>query len=477
MKKKKNTTEELFEVASVPKEEQPYEVPGNWLWIRTESILNFVGGGTPSKSNPNYWDGEIPWATVKDIKGRYLYSTIDMISQEGVDNSSTSIAYPNELLLITRMSPGKSTITKIKTTINQDLKIVRPKIKISAYFLWLYFTINTPLIESMSTGSTVKGIQVNKLNKLPLPLPPLQEQKRIVEKVERLLGKIEEAKTLIEEAKETFELRRAAILDKAFSGDLTGKWRKENSFQQNEECISDNELRDSEVFYPIPKTWKWTKLKDVATFKNGYAFKSKDFVEQGIQLIRMGNLYKNELRLDRNPVYIPLDFDEKIIEKYTVEKGDILLSLTGTKYKRDYGYAVRVDGRDKNLLLNQRILSLKPHMMDEYIYYYLQSSVFRNAFFSFETGGVNQGNVGSKAVESILIPIPPADEAKEIEKKLARLLNNEKEALVVLAIEEKLEVLKQSALSKAFRGELGTNDPTEENTIELLKEVLKEKIK
>lgn len=115
--------------------------------------------------------------------------------------------------------------------------------------------------------------------------------------------------------------------------------------------------------------------------------------------------------------------------------------------------------------------------MDEYIYYYLQSSVFRNAFFSFETGGVNQGNVGSKAVESILIPIPPADEAKEIEKKLARLLNNEKEALVVLAIEEKLEVLKQSALSKAFRGELGTNDPTEENTIELLKEVLKEKIK
>ncbi|MFE7294457.1 restriction endonuclease subunit S, partial [Bacillus velezensis] len=125
---------------------------------------------------------------------------------EGLENSSATMASPNELLLITRMSPGKSAITKISTTINQDLKIVRPKIEILPYFLWLFFTMNTPLIESMSTGSTVKGIQVEKLKKITFPLPPFNEQKRIADKVERLLSKIEKAKQLIEEAKETFEL-------------------------------------------------------------------------------------------------------------------------------------------------------------------------------------------------------------------------------------------------------------------------------
>ena len=102
---------------------------------------------------------------------------------------------------------------------------------------------------------------------------------------------------------------------------------------------------------------------------------------------------------------------------------------------------------------------------------------FRDVFFSFETGGVNQGNVGSKIVESILIPIPPQEEAKEIETKLNNLLNNEKKSLKMLIVEDRLETLEQSILSKAFRGELGTNDPSEESLIELLKEVLQEQVK
>lgn len=191
----------------------------------------------------------------------------------------------------------------------------------------------------------------------------------------------------------------------------------------------------------------------------------------------MGNLYKNKLALDRNPVYMPLDYNEKIIEKYTICNGDILLSLTGTKYKRDYGYAVKVENLVNPLLLNQRILSLRPLFINEYIFYYLQSPTFRNAFFSFETGGVNQGNVASKAVESILIPVPPIEEAEEIGKMLNRLLDNEKQSLDLLAIEGNIETLKQSILSKAFQGKMGMNNPDEENALELLKKVLQEKLK
>ncbi|MEN0650249.1 restriction endonuclease subunit S [Caldifermentibacillus hisashii] len=187
MRKKQKTMEELLEEALVPEEEQPYEVPGNWIWVYSKFLLDFIGGGTPPKGYNKYWDGDIPWATVKDIKGRYLVTTRDKITVAGLENSSTTMAYENELLLITRMSPGKSTITKISTAINQDLKIVRPKIQIQPYFLWLFFTVNRTLIESMSTGTTVKGIQVEKLKKIPFPVPPLKEQIRIAAKVERLL--------------------------------------------------------------------------------------------------------------------------------------------------------------------------------------------------------------------------------------------------------------------------------------------------
>lgn len=168
-------------------DEIPFEIPESWKWVRLSEVVEFVGGGTPSKSNPNYWNGGIPWATVKDIKEVTLKSTIDNISEDGVKNSSTSIANPNDVLIVTRMAPGRSTVTQITTAINQDLKIAKTRIDIFPYFLSLYFTASMKRIESISTGTTVKGIQVLKLNELLFPLVPIEEQKRIVAKVEESL--------------------------------------------------------------------------------------------------------------------------------------------------------------------------------------------------------------------------------------------------------------------------------------------------
>lgn len=442
-KKKAKTLDELLEEALVPEVEKPYELPEGWVWVNNDSVMSFVGGGTPSKSNLAYWNGDIPWATVKDVKGKYLNDTLDSITKEGLENSSANVAYPSELLLITRMSPGKTIITNIETTINQDLKIVRPKLSVLPDYMWLYFENNRIKIEHDSTGTTVKGIQIDKLKKYLFPLPPLNEQKRITSKVNLLISKIDEAQQLIEEAKETFELRRAAILENAFN------------FYETEEL---------------------KQLKDVCTIKNGYAFKSKDFSKDGFQLIRMGNLYKNRLDLTRNPVYLPIEYDKKIIEKYMVENGDILLTLTGTKYKRDYGYAVKIGNMAENLLLNQRIMSLTPNSKDDYIFYYLQTNEFRNNFFSFETGGVNQGNVGSKAVSEIYIPWHNDEIRKEIVQSIKVQLAKEAQSLGILQIQQSIELIKQSILSKAFKGELGTNDPNDEPAIELLKSILQEKL-
>ena len=107
MARKQNTSE------LVPVEEQPYPVPGNWVWVRLGALCEFIGGGTPNKKVPSYWNGDIPWASVKDIKGQYLTVTIDHITEEGLQNSASNLCDRNDLLLVTRIEPGKSIIAGI----------------------------------------------------------------------------------------------------------------------------------------------------------------------------------------------------------------------------------------------------------------------------------------------------------------------------------------------------------------------------
>ena len=99
-----------------------------WSSYTLGEVFDFTGGGTPSKKVKSYWGGSIPWASIKDIKGDTLDSTVDTITKDGVKNSATNIAEPGDLILATRINPGRPIISNIRTAINQDLKIARPKI-------------------------------------------------------------------------------------------------------------------------------------------------------------------------------------------------------------------------------------------------------------------------------------------------------------------------------------------------------------
>lgn len=304
-------------------------------------------------------------------------------------------------------------------------------------------------------GTTRLKLTQASMRTIPVPLPPLAEQKRIVEQIESLFAKLDEAKEKALSVVESFESRKKAILNNAFNGLYSTDWREKHH------CT----LAD----------WKDRKINEICIPRAGFAFNSKKFTESGIQIIRMGNLYAGKLNLSRSPVFYDIsDVDDNIIKRSMVHDGDILLTLTGTKYKRDYGYAVCIEG-EHELLVNQRILCLSPteKIDKEYLLYYLRSEIFRDIFFSNETGGVNQGNVSSKFVENIEIKLPSIEEQKEISKILKNILTKEEQAkeLAEFVIEQ-IELMKKSILAKAFRGELGTNIATEESAIELLKSIL-----
>lgn len=214
-----NDDNEKDKIISIPEKDQPYPLPEGWKWVRVGDVCKFMGGGTPDKGNSKYWNGSIPWASVKDIKSKYLKTTQDMITGEGLKNSSAKQCNENDVILITRISPGNASIAKIKAAINQDLKIV--KSKLPPEYLYYFFQNIKSIIEKLSNGTTVKGIAIETIKKIPFPLPPLPTQQRIVEIIESLFNKENQIKQVAEESLNTIETLKKNILTLAFRGKFT----------------------------------------------------------------------------------------------------------------------------------------------------------------------------------------------------------------------------------------------------------------
>ena len=454
MPKKKTalTIEERLQQALVPADEQPYEVPENWVWVRLKSVASWGSGGTPSRKHEEYYNGDILWIKTGELNNGWIYDTEEKITDEGLKKSSAKLFPPYSVLIaMYGATIGKVAILGVPATTNQACACAVCNQSLLYMYLFYYCISQKNVFIEKGKGGAQPNISQIILKQHPIPLPPLSEQQRIVERIEELFAKLDEAKERLQEAADSFAVRKAAILHKAFTGELTKQWRLENG-------VSD-------------ESWEEKKLNEICITRAGYAFNSKEFGSNGYQIIRMGNLYGGKLLLDRSPVFIDEKIlDEKIIEKSIIQKGDILITLTGTKYKRDYGYAVLVTITGK-MLLNQRILSLRPKTDNaDYICYCLQTKEFRDVFFSNETGGVNQGNVSSKFVENISIKYPTLPEQHEIVRLIDDLLARERKAQQ--AAEQALasiDLMKKSILARAFRGELGTN-----KALELLRQVLAE---
>ena len=170
----------------------PFEIPDSWEWTRLGDVCRFIGGGTPDKSNPKYWNGSINWASVKDIKGTELTNTVDKITEAGFKDSAASYAEKEDLILVTRINPGMCVQTKIRTAINQDLKVIKVPSQINKVYVMVFCNYAQKWFLEKSSGTTVKGIKNDAVLQMPFPLPPLAEQKRIVDKIEEIFASLDE---------------------------------------------------------------------------------------------------------------------------------------------------------------------------------------------------------------------------------------------------------------------------------------------
>ncbi|UUA83123.1 restriction endonuclease subunit S [Bacillus siamensis] len=489
MSKKKKTIEELLEEALVPKEEQTYEVPENWVYFKFTSIFDVQGGTQPPKSQfvDEEREGYVRLVQIRDFSSD-KYKTY-------IPNTQKLRKMKEEDILIARYGASIGRIlTGLSGAYNVALaKVVYPKGKVDKKFLfWLLKSEHFQIPLMGISRSAQSGFNKNDLSYFKMPLPPLNEQKRIAEKVERLLSKIEEAKQLIEEAKETFELRRAAILDKAFRGELTRKWRGENAdiTTANEWIEQINLLKEGtktkykdqldssilEKLYKLPKEWKWVHLNDLIEASTyGTSAKTNDDVT-GTPVLRMGNIVDGYLELN-NLKYLPNNHEDVL--KYDLQTNDLLFNRTNS-YELVGKTSVITEDVSERFTFASYLIRVRLFYKDflaSYVSHYINSHVGRKILLSMVTQQVGQANINSQKLASLPIPLPSQEEVMEITNWLNNYRELESKQKEMILVEENIEALKQSILSKAFRGELGTNDPGEESAIELLKEVLQEQVK
>lgn len=453
MPKKKTalTIEERLQQALVPAEEQPYEVPENWVWVRLGEVNKYISKSVNPISEPD--------------KIFELYSVPSMVDNypeiiAGSDIGSSKQSVCKKDVLLCKINPRINRVWKVSQFTDNELIassewIIIRNNHIDANYLMYCFQskyFREFMLSNVSgVGGSLMRAQPKYVQTYPIPLPPLSEQQRIVERIEELFAKLDEAKERLQEVADSFAVRKAAILHKAFTGELTKQWRLENG-------VSD-------------ESWEEKKGEDffeyVTSGSRGWA---KYYSDKGSIFVRMGNLNHGTIELDLSDIqYVELP-DQVEGQRSKLQKNDILISITA-----DVGM-IGLVREDMDAYINQHVALARPKndLYAEFLAWYFVSDVGLQQMQNKQRGATKIG-LGLQDIRSIILKIPTLPEQHEIVRLIDDLLARERSAQQ--ATEQALasiDLMKKSILARAFRGELGTNKASEASALELLKQVLAE---
>ena len=387
------------------------DVPREWDIIKIKHLSTVKRGASPRPiDDPKYFDdnGEYAWVRIADVSASdmYLLNTTQTMSDLG---SSLSVKLePNQLFLSIAGTVGKPCINKIKACIHDGF-VYFPELKIPNKYLFYVFA-GEQAYKGLGKMGTQLNLNTDTVGDIKVALPKSQSDiYKIIEFLDHETAKID---TLIAKQEKLIELlkeKRQAVISHAVTKGLD----------------PNVPMKDSGVEWlgKVPEHWILSNLKYFASIQGGYAFNSDLFVEEGTQVLRIGNVYQNTLSLDRQPIYISNEL-VKNFKDFIVSKNDVLMSLTGTLGKRDYGFAIKVK-TDEKYLLNQRVAKISPNpskIDTDFMVYVLWSESYLTQLYSLPSG-TKQANLSNSDVLGIQIVVPPSlEEQKDIAKYLKNKL-------------------------------------------------------
>ena len=494
MAKNKNveiSLEEKLKQALVPVDEQPYTIPSNWVWVGLKYISKkiFAGGDKPENFSKMKTDKNIfpIFSNGIDKDGLYGYTDEAKVLEKALTISA-------------RGTIGFTKIREANFTPIIRLIVIILKDRILYEFLDYYFKYNS--LEGV--GSSIPQLTVPIVNEKIIPLPPLNEQKRIVEKLDFLFEKTKRAKEIIEEVKVDIENRKISILDRAFKGTLTSKWRNENKTSDvkellksineekikkwEEDCLQAEkdgnkkpkkpiikEVKDmivpvDEQPYKLPDSWVWVRLNNLCDVKGGKRIpKGEEFSNE-----KTKNVYLRVTDFDNYSInqsklkYISDDLAEKL-KNYKISTEDLYLSIAGTIGK----IGIIPYELDKSFLTENavKLTNLSNATNNKFLLNCFKTNFIQNLINDSITSS-GQPKLAIFRIENFFIPLPPLEEQQEIVRVLDEVLENENKVKELLELEERIDILEKSILHKAFKGELGTQNSSDESAMELLKNIL-----
>jgi type I restriction enzyme S subunit len=465
-------------------ESENTHVPENWTWTKINQLGLLINGdrGKNYPSKKDYVGTGIPFINAGHLlNGRISVENMNFISEEKYKSLNNGKLVERDIIYCLRGTLGKCAIfSGMKAgAIASSLVILRLNKEIN--HLYIYYFLISPLgknlIKFYDNGTAQPNLSAQSVSNYSLPFAPLPEQRAIVSKIEQLFSELDNGISNLKLAQEQLKVYRQAVLKKAFEGELTKKWREQQTdlpdakdlLEQirterekvvkascgkvkDVDSLTDTELAD---LPQTPDKWKWVKLQELCNLIGGVTKGRKLEGKKTVSLpyLRVANVQDGYLDLSEIKYIDALEGD---LEKYRLIEGDILYTEGGDKDKLGRGTIWK--GQIENCIHQNHIFRARPYssnLVSSYIGYFSQTQTAKNYFFKNAKQTVNLASINLTVLSNLPFPLCSLPEqqalVQEIETRLSVCDKIEQDIKETL---EKAEALRQSILKKAFEGKL-----------------------
>lgn len=472
---KEKKIKKSLKFSNVSQKEIPYEIPNNWNWVKLGMIGDWGAGATPSRGNPEYYNGTIPWLKTGELNDGYIGSAVEYITDLALEKVSLRLNKPGDVLIaMYGATIGKLGILDIESTTNQACCACTPFKGINNKFLFYFLLSQRDFYRSLGAGGAQPNISKEKIVNSVFPLPPFSQQHQIVDRIEELFNKCEHLSSLLFKKqsasnminksvftnltdhsnpeqlkdlrflleniehlcndKESISQLRNSILSLAVQGKLVEQEVNaehasvliENIQMEKQRLIERKEIKkekplppikEDEIPYKLPTGWQWVRLGDLSkVIEYGTSQKATE-INVGVPVLRMNNIY------ERTIVYKNLKYVEasiKDLPRLYLKHGDILFNRTNS-YELVGKSGCYLQQNDVYTFASYliRINLFTEYLVPEYVNYYLNSPVCRITQIEPQITQQNgQANFNGTKLKGVLIALPPKEEQRRIVEQM-----------------------------------------------------------